>query len=74
MDKRSLKERVKDDPTYQKALEAAPEEDRDNIEATVMHVMEHFEEVNRFLRGVLEDPEKAQKMKDLIIEMASKQR
>lgn len=72
MEKTTLKEKVQSDKTYQKAIELAPEPDRENIVRTVMHMVEQFEQVNNLLREVLADPEKAQQMRDMIESAAKK--
>ena len=72
MGKTTLKEKVQSDKTYQKAIESAPESERENIVRTVMHMVEQFEQVNNLLREVLADPEKAQQMRDMIESAAKK--
>ncbi|MHA2020161.1 MAG: hypothetical protein ACW96N_00460 [Candidatus Thorarchaeota archaeon] len=72
MNEKTLKEKVQADKTYQHAIASAPEEDRENIVKTVMHVVEQFEQVNNLLREVLADPEKAQQMRDMIEAAAKK--
>ena len=69
---KTLREKVLLDQSYKKSIGTANEEDRENITNTIMHVVSKFEEVEKFLQDVLDDPVKAAQMRDMIIEAVKK--
>ena len=69
---KTIKEKVLLDQSFKRSIESANEEDRENITNTIMHVVSKFEEVEKFLQEILEDPEKAAIMREMLIEAVNK--